>query len=176
MPTAHLDPRFSTPGTEATPWETAREELAAAELFWIVTVRDDGRPHVTPLLAVFLDDVLHFCTGPTEQKAKNLAADPRCSLLTGNGRRLEGMDLVAEGTAVRVTDETPLRRLADEWVRKYGEDWRFEVVDGAFVHAADSLRGSDPGQAHVFAVVPDRVFSFGKGETYSQTRFTFPER
>jgi hypothetical protein len=176
MPTAHLDPRFSTRGAEPTPWETVRRGFAEAELYWVVTVREDGRPHVTPLLAVVLDDVPHFCTGPTEQKAKNLAANPHCSLMTGNGMRLEGLDLVAEGTAVRVTDDDLLRRLADEWVRKYGEDWRFEVVDGAFVHAADSLRGDDPGEAHIFAIVPSSVFAFGKGETYSQTRFTFPEQ
>ena len=176
MPTAHLDPRFSSPGAAPTPWETVQQDLMQAELYWVVTVRGDGRPHATPLLAVALDDVLYFCTGPTEQKAKNLAADPHCSLLIGNGSRLDGLDLVVEGTAARITDDALLRRLADEWVRKYGEDWRFEVVDGAFVHGADSLRGDeDPGQAHVFAVVPGSVLAFGKGETYSQTRFTFAE-
>ena len=174
MPTAHLDSRFSTHGAGPVAWEEVQRGLGEADLFWVVTVRADGRPHVTPLLAVVLDDVLHFCTGPTEQKAKNLATNPHCSLLTGNGTRLEGLDLVVEGTAVRVTDESLLRRLADEWVRKYGQDWRFEVVDGAFVHADDSLRGDDPGSAHVFAVVPRSVFAFGKGEPYSQTRFTFP--
>jgi hypothetical protein len=171
MPTAHLDRRFSSEGAEPPPWEAVRQGLADADLYWVVTVRRDGRPHVTPLLAVVLDDIPYFCTGPTEQKAKNLDADPHCSLLTGNGRRLEGTDLVVEGRAARVTDEPLLRRLADAWVQKYGEDWRFEVVDGAFRHAADSLRGDDPGSAHVFAVVPDSVLAFGKGEPYSQTRF-----
>src|SRR5687768_12090416 len=171
MPTAHLDRRFSSEGAEPMSWEAVRQELADADLYWVITVRPDGRPHVTPLLAVVLDDVPYFCTGPTEQKAKNLAADPRCSLLTGNGRRLEGTDLVVEGRAERVTDEPLLRRLADEWVRKYGEDWRFQVVDGVFRHAADSLRGDDPGSAHVFAVAPDSVLAFGKGEPYSQTRY-----
>ena len=174
MPTAHVDPRFSTPGAGPVEWAAVQQGLTEADLYWVVTVRADGRPHVTPLLAVVLDDVPHFCTGPTEQKAKNLAANPHCSLLTGNSTRLEGLDIVVEGTAVRVTDEARLRRLADVWVRKYGEDWRFEVVDGSFVHAADSLRGEDPGRAHVFAVVPGSVFGFGKGEPYSQTRFTFP--
>jgi hypothetical protein len=140
--------------------------LAEADLSWVVTVRADGRPHITPLLAVVVDIVPHFCTGPTEQKAKNLATNPHCNLLTGNATRLEGLDLVVEGTAVRVIDEAALRRPADEWVHKYGEDWRCEVVDGAFVHANDSLRGDDPGSAHVFA--------FDKGEPYSQTRFTSP--
>jgi general stress protein 26 len=175
MPTARLDPRFSTPGAGPVAWETVQAALAEAELYWVVTVRVDGRPHVTPLLAVALDDVLYFCTGPAEQKAKNLAANPSCSLLTGNSTRLAGLDIVVEGTAVRVADEPLLRRLAEEWVRKYGEDWRFEVVGGSFVHAADSLGGENPGGAHVFAVVPDRAFGFGKGETYSQTRFTFAE-
>jgi hypothetical protein len=176
MPTAHLDPRFSAPGAGPVEWETVQQGLADADLYWVVTVRADGRPHVTPLLAVVLDDVLHFCTRPTEQKAENLAANPHCSLLTGNGTRLEGLDLGVEGAAVRVTDGAVLRRPADEWVRKYGEDWRFEVVDGAFVHPADFLRGDDPGTAHVFAVVPGSVYGFGKGEPYSQTRFTFPGR
>jgi hypothetical protein len=174
MPTAHLDPRFSSEGASPVPWEAVRQGLADAELYWVVTTRPDGRPHATPLLAVVLDDVLHFCTGPTEQKARNLATDPHCSLLVGNGRRLEGLDLVVEGTAARVVEETRLRRLADEWVRKYGEDWRFDVVDGAFRHAADSLRGDDPGEAHVFALVPSSVLAFGKGETYSQTRYALP--
>ena len=70
--------------------------------------------------------------GPTEQKAKNLAADPHCSLLTGNGTRLEGLDLVVERTAVRVTDDALLRRPADEWVRKYGEDWRYSQTRFTF--------------------------------------------
>ena len=52
-----------------------RRLLETAELFWISTVRTDGRPHVTPLPAVWLDDVLYFCTGPGEQKAVNLAAN-----------------------------------------------------------------------------------------------------
>ncbi len=81
----------------------------------MVTVRADGRPHVTPLLAVVVDDYVHYCTGSTVRKAKNLQANPHCSLLTGNGTRLEGLDLVVEGTAVRVTDEALLRRLADEF-------------------------------------------------------------
>jgi hypothetical protein len=59
-------------------------------------------------------------------------------------------------------------------------DWetaqQFDVVDGAFVHADESLPGEDPGSAHAFAVVPGRVFAFGRGEPSSQTRCTFPTR
>ena len=68
-PSTRLDERFSDPETRPTSWSAARAALEAAELFWISTVRADGRPHVTPLVAVWLDDALHFCTGPGEQKA-----------------------------------------------------------------------------------------------------------
>jgi hypothetical protein len=52
-PVTELDQRFSDPGTVATGWERTRQALADAELFWICSVRADGRPHVTPLVAVW---------------------------------------------------------------------------------------------------------------------------
>jgi len=71
-PVTTLDRRFSDPEAVATGWDETRRVLETAELFWISTVRVDGRPHVTPLVAVWLDDALHFSTGATEQKAANL--------------------------------------------------------------------------------------------------------
>lgn len=78
-PIVEVDPRYGMPGAAPTSWEVVRRVLETAELFWISTVRTDGRPHVTPLTAVWLGDALHFCTGPGEQKAVNLAAHPRCA-------------------------------------------------------------------------------------------------
>ena len=63
-PVTKLDERFSDPGAQATPWATAREVLETAQLSWVTTVRADGRPHVTPLVAVWLDDAVHLTTGP----------------------------------------------------------------------------------------------------------------
>ena len=39
-------------------------------------VRRDGRPHVTPLPAMWLDGALHLCTGAHEEKARNLECEP----------------------------------------------------------------------------------------------------
>jgi nitroimidazol reductase NimA-like FMN-containing flavoprotein (pyridoxamine 5'-phosphate oxidase superfamily) len=72
-PATELHPQFSSEGATATPWAEAREQLEKASIYWLATVRPDGRPHVTPLLAVWLDGALYFCTGPSERKAKNLA-------------------------------------------------------------------------------------------------------
>jgi hypothetical protein len=172
-PKVDLDQRFSSHDAAATPWGVGRRGLEAADVFWLVTVRPDFRPHATPLLSVWLDDALYFCTGPTERKARNIDRDPHCLLLTGSGSAQEGLDLVVEGEAVRVTDEATLQRAADAWVAKYGPEWQFIVRDGAFRHADDSLRGDDPGMALVYKVVPETAFGFGKGAPYSQTRWRF---
>ncbi|HEX2398968.1 MAG TPA: pyridoxamine 5'-phosphate oxidase family protein, partial [Mycobacterium sp.] len=50
-----LDARFSQ-ATEPVGWQQVSDALAAAELYWLTTVRKDGRPHVTPLVGVWVDD------------------------------------------------------------------------------------------------------------------------
>ncbi len=163
-PVAELDARFSEPGAVVTPWEDARRVIDEAELFWISTVRPDGRPHVTPLPAVWLDGVLHFCTGADEQKGVNLDRNSHCALTTGNNAWKAGLDVVIEGEARRVTDEARLRRLADAWESKYHGDWHYDVADGAFQGEA--------GEALVFEVVPTKVLAFAKGD-FAQTRYRF---
>ena len=163
-PVTELDPRYGDKGATATRWSEARKRLEDAELFWVTTVRPDARPHITPLLALWLDDALYFCTGPEEQKAKNIAGNPHCILMTGCNALREGMDLVVEGDAVKVSNDAELQRIADAYVSKYGNEWRFEVRDGAFHHG--------PGEAWVFEVSPVTAYAFAKGG-YSHTRFQF---
>jgi hypothetical protein len=54
-PVTTLDERYSEPGAVATEWNETRRVLESAQVFWISTVRPDGRPHVTPCAAVWLD-------------------------------------------------------------------------------------------------------------------------
>ncbi|MFF4951769.1 pyridoxamine 5'-phosphate oxidase family protein [Streptomyces chattanoogensis] len=167
-PVTELHPDYSSAGATATAWTAAVGGMTEAEIFWLSTVRPDGRPHVTPLLAVWADGALHFATGAEERKARNLAAAPHCVLTTstaGGNDLHAGLDVVVEGDAVRVEDETTLLGLADLFLEKYGDDWRFEVRDGAFHREGH--------RALVFRVEPVRAFGFGRGETYSQTRWTF---
>ena len=63
-----LDARFSDEDAAATPWEEGRDRLARAPIYWLTTVRKDGRPHMTPLIGVWLDDAMHVCTGVDEQQ------------------------------------------------------------------------------------------------------------
>jgi general stress protein 26 len=165
-PRTILDARFSDAGSRATGWDQAREVLETAELFWISTVRADGRPHVTPLVAVWTEDRLHFCTGPDEQKALNLKHHPHVVLTTGCNTWDRGLDVMVEGEAVQVTDQATLRRLAEAWTTKWDGRWRFEAGADRFLHP------DGENAALVFAVAPDKVLSFGKGEfTHTSHRF-----
>jgi general stress protein 26 len=162
-PAAKLDTRFSDPGSSATAWIETRRLLEDAQLFWITTVRADGGPHVSPLVAVWLDDTLYFSTGGTEQKALNLRSNPNVVLTTGCHSWDHGVDVVVEGPAVQVSDDTLLGRLTAEWSAKWDGRWRYETHDGLFHHPG----GAD---ALVYAVHPNKVIAFGKG-TFTHTTY-----
>lgn len=166
-PITELEPMFSSPDAVATPWAVARQRLRDAEIFWLSTVRPDGRPHVTPLVAVWLDGSLCFTTGPTERKAKNLAVNARCVLTTGTNRLADGLDMVVEGEAIRLTDVAILQRLVDSLAAKYPEPFHFTVHDGRI--------GGEGGEILAFRVRMTKVLGFGRGATYSQTRWSFAD-
>jgi hypothetical protein len=113
---------------------------------------------------VWLDGALHFSTGAAEQKAVNLRANPNVLLTTGCNKWDHGLDVVVEGEAIQVTDDTTLRRLADAWRAKWDGRWQFGVRDRSFHH--------DAGAALVFCVQPTKVLAFGKG-TFTHTRHRF---
>lgn len=173
-PRTALDHRFSQPGAEATSWDDTRRTLEEAQLFWLTTVRADGRPHVTPLVAVWLDDALFFSTGAYEQKAHNLRSNPHVILTTGCNHWDRGLDVVVEGDAVRTTDDALLQRVADACATKWDGQWQYEVHDGCLrlsSHAAGGAAG-EGGDALVYSVAPTKVLAFGKG-VFAQTRHRF---
>ena len=164
IPRTELDARFSAPAAQPTSWEDTLEAIKQAEIFWISTVRTNSRPHVTPLVAVWLDDALHFTTGAGEQKARNLASNPHVALTTGANDWQSGLDVIVEGEATRVTDARQLERLAAAWARKWDGRWDYEVGQDGFEH--------DAGTALVFAVRPTKVLAFTKGG-FTHTRHRF---
>jgi general stress protein 26 len=174
-PVTELDARFSEPNSEPTPWSKTQEVLASAQLAWVTTVRSDGRPHVTPLVAVWLDGAFHFCTGADEQKGINLATNRHVVLTTGCNHWDRGLDVIVEGVARRVTDRATLERLAAAWATKWDGTWRFEVADDGFHHATPAETPSSPetdAVALVFAVEPTKVLAFGKGKgNFTHTRY-----
>ena len=163
-PIAQLNEGFSQPGVVAPSWSEVARVLSESEMFWLSTVRRDGRPHVTPLPAVWADGKVHVCVGSREQKARNLESNPSCVVAAGANQFRSGLDVVVEGTAVRVTDHGQLRQLAAMWKSKL--DWDFEVTDWGFRDPAGRL-------GLVFGIAPDKVLAFGKNP-FTQTRYLFP--
>ena len=158
-----LDPRFSEADAPVD-WQTVTDALAAAELYWLTTVRKDGRPHVTPLVGAWLDDSFVFCTGPEEQKAKSLCNSTAVAVTTGVNTWKQGLDVVVEGDAERVTGRDALAPLADAIREKYHGEWDFTPAEDGFGH--------DGHIAYVFRVPPAKVLAFAKSP-HGQTRFKF---
>jgi general stress protein 26 len=167
-PVTALDERYSDPAAVPAGWDETRAVLQAAELFWISTVRADGRPHVTPLVAVWLDGALYFHTGAGEQKAANLRANPHVVLTTGCNRWDAGLDVMVEGDAVCVTDSGVLSRLAEAWAQKWDGRWQLTVGDGCFRNP-----GFGDLASQVFAVTPATIYAHAKGDPFGHTTHRF---
>ena len=173
MTTGVIDPRYGDASATPPPWAAIERFLTDAQLYWIITVRADGRPHAEPLVGIWQDGAFAFCTGPEEQKQRNLDVNARVAVTTGStGANAwnTGKDVVVEGTAVRVTDPAALAELAAGWFAKYGDDWKFGVRGQEFVELSDS-GGSAEGGARVYRVAPDKVIAFGDG--HGQTTYRF---
>ena len=159
-----LDPRFSDPDAEPTSWSDAVNVMQSAELAWITTVRSDGRPHVTPLVVIWYDGAYYFATGPTEQKAVNLRNCAHVAITTGPNDWANGLDVVVEGDARRITDRSTLDHLAAIWATKWDGRWRYAVADDGFRHS-----NGQHGTVHVYEVRPAKTLAFGK-QPFTQTR------
>ncbi|TDU83901.1 general stress protein 26 [Kribbella voronezhensis] len=163
-PQASLGP-FSAPGADLTPWEETELALRRIQKFQLCTVRRDGRPHVTPLLAVWTLGAMWFTTGADEQKARNLAANQHC-VITAGTETLTGTDYVIEGTASLITDQSTKEAVATAFEDAYG--WQVTREDGTWYELTDAVRSGD---AQLYRIQPDKAFAFTTGSRSSQTRY-----
>lgn len=166
--------------TETTPWPVALDRLqhpAPGQNHWLATVRPDGRPHLMPIIAFWIDGAFHVLAGKGTRKGRNLASDERCVIATGN-LTIPSMDLIVEGRAMPITEESTLRRLAELFG---GEGWPLEVR-GTDVYGPHGPTAGPPPYA-MYRLDPTTVFGlpgmFGMFEhdaSHKPTRWTFGER
>jgi nitroimidazol reductase NimA-like FMN-containing flavoprotein (pyridoxamine 5'-phosphate oxidase superfamily) len=102
------------------PWSWAEEHLAVTRNFWVASTRPDGRPHLMPVWAVWIDDALYFSTARTSTKARNLFANPNCAISTEHGNEA----VILEGTVEHEENHDTLRPVWDAYKAKY--DWGME--------------------------------------------------
>jgi hypothetical protein len=155
-------------GNPELPWSRARDALAAAAsgpdiIYFLGTSRSDGRPHAAGVGAMWDEGELYLTSGAKARKARNLAANPACTISV----KLEGIDLVLEGEAIRVTDKGPLERLAGRY-RAVG--WPAEV-DGAALTAPFSAPSAGPPPWQLYRFVLQTGFGVATEEPYGATRW-----
>ena len=156
-------------GSAALPWSRPHDLLAdsasANTSFFLGTVRTDGRPHAAAVGALWHDDNLYFTSGSQTRKARNLAANPACTISVG----LKGIDLILEGEATRVTDRPTLEALAHRY-REGG--WPAQVEGDAFTapYSAPSA-GPPPWQLYRFTF--HTAFGVATAEPNGATRWRF---
>ena len=161
-------------GSAALPWSRPRDLLAAGPADagpgndwtpFLGTSRPDGRPHAAAVGALWLDGDLYFTSGPGTRKARNLAANPACTISV----RLEGIDLVLEGEASRATDQPTLERVAARY-REGG--WPAQVEGDAFT-APYSAPSAGPPPWHLYRFTFHTAFGVATAEPYGATRWRF---
>jgi Pyridoxamine 5'-phosphate oxidase len=149
------------------PWETARRIVETAQAtYWLATVRPDGRPHVMPIMAVWVDGRVFFTAGPGTRKARNLVRDSHCVLAVEQ----EPLDLVIEGSARKTRDDETLREVAERYATVF--DWHVTVRDGAF-HDTGGAPTAGPPPYDVYEVIPKTAFGLPVGELFGPTRWRF---
>lgn len=140
-------------------WSAVETRLVGAKHYWMATVRPDGRPHLIPRWGVWVDDAFYYDGSPSTRHARNVEANPACSLSLEDGRQaviLEGRSL-----ATRADPDDLGLRLAAAFA-KYRDD--------GYEPASDSWAAEHGGGLRVFTPVTALAwFSFPT----DATRFVF---
>lgn len=158
-------------------WDTVVEKLEAgsapapdarnSRTTWLVTVNEDGRPHVTAVGALWLDGAFWFQTGAGTRKGRNVTRDPRCSVAVS----VLDADVVIEGNAERVTEPSDVARIAKAWA---DQGWPAEPdASGSGITAPFNAPSQGPPPWVVYRIAPrSAIVTLGK-EPGGLTRFRF---
>jgi hypothetical protein len=104
----------------ALPWATVVEWLRAARNYWLCTSRPDGRVHVKPVWALWMDGAVVLSTSPDSVSGRHLRADPRATI------HLEGEHVAIVEGSVDWLPAAPAG-FVEGYEQKYG--WRFDPSD-----------------------------------------------
>jgi hypothetical protein len=138
-----------------TSWEVARDRLANPEeqrTSWLATTRPDGRPHLVPVIAFWIEGAIHIVAGEGTRKARNLAADGRCVIATSS-TTLPSLDIVVEGRADPLIEGDAVGHIAEVLS---ASGWPLEAK-GDKVYGPNAPTAGPPPYT-IFRIVPSKVF------------------
>jgi hypothetical protein len=147
------------------PWSWAVDRLEKSHNYWVGTARPNGRPHLMIVWGIWREGGFWFTTGRGTRKARNLAANPNCSIATEEADEA----VIVEGQAREITDAGARRAFVPVYNAKYGGD--IEAMLGTSDSKAEAA-----GSA-LWRVQPQAVFGLNEhAEVFVEaaTRWTFP--
>jgi Pyridoxamine 5'-phosphate oxidase len=169
----HMDAAVITsdaaPGTEPLDWDEVCQRFAAERWYWLATAGSQGRPHVRPVLAVWLAGKIYSTTSPAARKGHNLEQRAECSLAA----RAPAIDIVIEGTTSWVDDHTLLEQIAAAYDSKYG--WPVTITKENMFDAPYGAPTAGPPPYRVYQITPTIAYGFGTSDNLGErsTRFRF---
>ncbi len=147
---------------------TALSVPPSENLTWFLgTVDADGGPHAAGVGALYIDGDIYIVSGPGTRKSRNLAANPASTVSVS----LEGIDVVFEGKATRVTDKDALDRVVVTF-REGG--WPAEVEGDAFT-APFSAPSAGPPPWFLYRFAFHDVYGVAGAEPHGATRWRFSD-
>lgn len=154
------------------PWSRALDLIEASaraegpgRSWFLTTARPDGRPHAAGVGALWDDGKVYVVSGPRTRKSRDLERNPRCAISVA----LDGLDLIVEGIAAKVTDDGTLQRI----VKRYqASGWPARVEGGAFT-AEYSAPSAGPPPWDLWVLTPVTAFGVATAEPFGATRWRF---
>lgn len=138
-----------------------------ARTTWLATVNEDGTPHLTAVGAIWLDGTFWFQTGASTRKGSNVARDPRCSIALS----IRDADVVFEGDAARVTDQSALAHAAEAWA---DNGWPAQPDEGGSgITAPFNAPAQGPPPWNVYRLEPRSATVVLGSDPVGLTRFRF---
>jgi general stress protein 26 len=108
-------------------WSKAREALEEAKVYWVCTVRPDGRPHARPVWGMWVGERLYFDGSPETVWVRNLTSNPAVEVHIEQG----GLVVILEGIAEHTKPEPSIaKHVADVSATKY--DYRPDTINGVY--------------------------------------------
>jgi hypothetical protein len=99
------------------PWSHVTERMTRAMHYWVCTVSADGRPHVTPVDGLWLEEILYFGGSPKTRRNRNLLINPAVSVHLDSSEDV----VILQGEAhLQRPDHDLAVQLAKASVEKYG--------------------------------------------------------
>jgi hypothetical protein len=141
--------------TDPLDWATVRTELERSRTYWIVTVRNDGRPHAVPVDGIWLDDAWYYGGSEETVHHRSVLANPDVVMHLEDGMKA----VIVEGEVRRSTPSASVAQgLAEASREKYGY----------------GMSASDYEKGGVLTLRPRRVLAW-MAFPKDATRFRFDE-